>query len=86
MLTPRELKALDDWRFQHRMPSRAAAVRELLKRGLTAEILDLAGDGRKSREFGIMSEKQHAPPHGQNGANSHANGHAAIREDASDDA
>jgi hypothetical protein len=30
MLTAEELTALDDWRFQRRMPSRAAAVRELL--------------------------------------------------------
>jgi len=34
MLTDEELVALDDWRFDKRMPSRAAAVRELLKRGL----------------------------------------------------
>ena len=32
-LTGEELKALDDFRFVLRMPSRAAAVRELLKRG-----------------------------------------------------
>jgi hypothetical protein len=31
MLSPEELKAVDDFRFQTRMPSRAAAVRELLK-------------------------------------------------------
>ena len=37
MLTDEELAALDDWRFTKRMPSRAAAVRELLKRGLAAE-------------------------------------------------
>ena len=37
MLTGNELKALDDFRFGRRMPSRAAAVRELLKRGLAAE-------------------------------------------------
>ena len=36
MLTKEELEALDNWRFQKRMPSRAAAIRELLKRGLTA--------------------------------------------------
>src|SRR5262249_44852828 len=29
MLTPAELKALDDWRFAKRMQSRASAVREL---------------------------------------------------------
>ena len=33
MLAEDELRALDDWRFEKRMPSRAAAVRELLKRG-----------------------------------------------------
>ena len=37
MLTPDELRALDTWRFSRRMPSRAAAIRELLKRGLAAE-------------------------------------------------
>ena len=37
MLSPEELKVLDDFRFKGRMPSRAAAVRELLKRGLAAE-------------------------------------------------
>ena len=36
MLSPEELTALDDFRFKRRMPSRAAAVRELLKRGLAA--------------------------------------------------
>ena len=32
-----ELTALDDWRFANRMPSRAAALRELLRRGLSSE-------------------------------------------------
>ena len=36
MLSPEELVAVDDFRFKKRMPSRAAAVRELLRRGLTA--------------------------------------------------
>ena len=34
-LSADELAAVDDW-FQTRMPSRSAAVRELLKRGLIA--------------------------------------------------
>lgn len=29
-----EAEAVDDWRFRNRMPSRAAAVRELLRLGL----------------------------------------------------
>lgn len=32
MLQPEELQAIEDWRFSKRMPSRAAAVRELLRR------------------------------------------------------
>jgi hypothetical protein len=31
-----ELASLDDFRFKTRMPSRAAAARELLRRGLAA--------------------------------------------------
>ena len=34
MLTSKELKAVENFRFDHRMPSRAAAVRELLRRGI----------------------------------------------------
>jgi len=53
MLTAEELKALDNWRFAKRMPSRAAAIRELLKRGLTAEGFAAAEDGSKSQDFGV---------------------------------
>ena len=53
MLTGEELQALDNWRFNKRMPSRAAAVRELLKRGLAAEGFSMAQDGSKSQDFGV---------------------------------
>jgi hypothetical protein len=53
MLTEEELKALDDWRFTRRMPSRAAAVRELLRRGLTAEGFDVREPRRRSKDFGV---------------------------------
>jgi hypothetical protein len=53
MLTGGELAALDDWRFARRMPSRASAIRELLKRGLAAEGFDLAGQGAKSGDYGV---------------------------------
>ena len=56
MLTPEEVRAVDDWRFSRRMPSRASAVRELLKRGLSAEGFQLAEDGTKSQDFGVLSE------------------------------
>jgi hypothetical protein len=55
MLTVEELEALDDWRFQRRMPSRAAAVRELLKRGLQAEGIKVADGRTKSSEFGVIA-------------------------------
>ncbi len=59
MLTEEELSALDDWRFEKRMPSRASAVRELLKRGLAAEGF-LRADGRsKSQDFGVTGEAKH---------------------------
>ena len=36
MLRSDELTAVDDWRFANRMPSRAAAIRELLRRGVAS--------------------------------------------------
>ena len=53
MLSPEELAAVDDFRFKHRMPTRAAAVRELLKFGLAAVGVD-AGAGVKSSSFGVL--------------------------------
>lgn len=54
MLNQNELRALEDWRFEKRMPSRAAAVRELLRRGLAAEGFLLAGEGVRSQDFGVV--------------------------------
>lgn len=56
MLTHEELEALDDWRFSARMPSRAAAIRELLKRGLTAEGSQSAQLGAKSRDYSVVGD------------------------------
>jgi hypothetical protein len=53
MLAGDELAALDDWRFARRMPSRASAVRELLKRGLAAEGVVIAS-GVHSKDFGVL--------------------------------
>lgn len=55
MLAPDELAALDDFRFKHRMPSRASAVRELLKRGLASEGFLSAHVGSKSTDFGVTA-------------------------------
>ncbi len=48
MLQPQELEAIEEWRFKARMPSRAAAVRELIRRGLMAEGFKLAPQGKQS--------------------------------------
>jgi metal-responsive CopG/Arc/MetJ family transcriptional regulator len=58
MLTEEELSALDDWRFARRMPSRAAAVRELLRRGLAAEGVQLADGKMKSKDFGVTEANE----------------------------
>jgi len=57
MLTGEELVALDDWRFKKRMPSRAAAIRELLRRGLAAEGFDIANRAAKSQDFGVLGRE-----------------------------
>ena len=61
MLTAEELEALDNWRFAKRMPSRASAVRELLKRGLAAEGFDLAEGRSKSEDFGVTGKSSASP-------------------------
>ncbi len=57
MLSPDELLALDDFRFKNRMPSRASAIREILKRGLGVPKGDHASAGQKSSDFGVLHTK-----------------------------
>ena len=54
MLSPEELQVVENFRFEHRMPSRAAAVRELLRHGIAAvgEVTDNAGI--KSGDYGVL--------------------------------
>jgi len=63
MLSPEELAVIDNFRFAHRMPTRAAAVRELLKLGLASAGIAPA-DGNKSSNYGVL----------RRGANSHTDG------------
>jgi len=56
MLTPEELRAVDDWRFGRRMPSRASAIRELLRRGLAVDGLGIDTEGRQSASFGVVED------------------------------
>jgi plasmid stability protein len=56
MLSADERDAVDNWRFARHMPSRAAAVRDLLRRGLAAEGVDLADRARSSTTFGVLED------------------------------
>jgi hypothetical protein len=58
MLTEDEVAAIDDWRFERRMPSRASAIRELLRRGLAGDGFDLADKRVKSKDFGILAKQK----------------------------
>ncbi|WP_425410692.1 ribbon-helix-helix protein, CopG family [Hyphococcus sp.] len=39
-LSLEEMQAIDEWRFENRLPSRAAAIRALIRRGLEREVSD----------------------------------------------
>jgi len=57
MLDDEELKVIDDWRFEHRMPTRAAAIRELIRRGLIAEdVAEPDTEGKSTTDFRVESE------------------------------
>jgi hypothetical protein len=73
MLSPEELSALDDFRFKHRMPTRAAAVRELLKLGLTVHDASNGG-GMKSSNYGVFSRGPDGHTQGGSGSDPEAAG------------
>ena len=54
MLSARELEALDDFRFRNRMPTRAAAIHEILRLGLGVSDGRPARAGSKSSDFGVL--------------------------------
>ena len=62
MLSPEELRALDDFRFERRMPSRAAAVRELLRQGLEVGGAVLENAGIASGEYGVLKRPKGLGP------------------------
>lgn len=65
MLSHSELSAVDDFRFKHQLPSRAAAFRELLKRGLSATTppdagwASSSGHGAIRAEHGSLRDRRH---------------------------
>lgn len=57
MLDENELSAIDDWRFKHRMPSRAAAIRQLIGVGLRTAGSDKADPAMRSQDFGVFGKE-----------------------------
>jgi metal-responsive CopG/Arc/MetJ family transcriptional regulator len=57
MLDQDELTAIDDWRFKQRMPSRASAIRELLRLALRTETVGPADPSKRSQDFGIVGNE-----------------------------
>jgi hypothetical protein len=62
MLSPEELRAVDNFRFEHRMPSRAAAVRELLRYGIAAVGAVLENAGVRSGDYGVLKAPKGVGP------------------------
>ncbi|MEQ8655431.1 MAG: hypothetical protein RIC87_23460 [Kiloniellales bacterium] len=61
MLNLEELQMIEDWRFANRMPTRSAAVRELMRRGLTQEVERASkGNGISVHKFGIDPDGRRA--------------------------
>jgi antitoxin component HigA of HigAB toxin-antitoxin module len=54
MLDEHELEAIEEWRFRNRLPSRAAAIRTLISRGLEAGDLDREAGVQTSQGFRVV--------------------------------
>ena len=54
MLNEEELAAIDDWRFKQRMPSRAAAIRQLLNIALRVQQKDGQVKPMRSQDYAIF--------------------------------
>ena len=61
MLDETELRVLDDFRYSNRMPSRAAAIRELLRRGLAGLGYPENVTSSRSEKFGVLSAPDGMP-------------------------
>lgn len=60
MLSTPEFEALNDFRYTHRLPSLAAAIREALRRGLgVSQKLDVGAS--HSADFGLLAQTKRKP-------------------------
>ena len=55
MLSRSELTVLDNFQLPKRMPSRAAAIREILLRGLSVVGFEIANQDTRSTSFGVIA-------------------------------
>src|SRR5215475_8471281 len=62
MLSAEELEVVDSYRFQHRMPSRAAAVRELLRYGIGAIGAVMENAGVRSGDYNVLKAAKGVGP------------------------
>jgi metal-responsive CopG/Arc/MetJ family transcriptional regulator len=67
MLSQEELGAVDDFRFRNRMPSRAAAIRDILRLGLASVDVTSAPAGTKSQDVGVLTATRKEPRAKRNG-------------------
>jgi hypothetical protein len=65
MLSADELFTLDEFRFRCRLPSRAAAIRELLRRGLHAPASQIVATHAASKDFGVLKTIQQSGQHNE---------------------
>jgi hypothetical protein len=61
MLSREELNVVDDFRFKNRMPSRAAAIRDILRLGLSSLDVKSAPVGTKSQDVGVLTTPPKEP-------------------------
>src|SRR5215472_9941094 len=62
MLSAEELEVVDTYRFEHRMPSRAAAVRELLRHGIGAIGAVMDNAGVRSGDYNVLKAAKGVGP------------------------
>lgn len=55
MLADEELEAIDRWRYENMIPTRAAAIRELLRRGLSSKDGEGPVPNAETRDYGVIS-------------------------------
>jgi len=49
-----EIDAINEWRFKHRLPTFAAAVRELVCRGIESEEMDDPPANQPTETYGVI--------------------------------